>query len=61
MRDTLTTALDALGLLLVAAGLGALTYRWIGWSCLAVAGVIVLAGSMFAAGQAQPKKRGESK
>lgn len=61
MRDTLTTALDALGLLLVAAGLAALTYQWIGWSCLAVAGVIVLAGSMFAAGQAQPKKRGESK
>lgn len=56
MRDTLTTVLDALGLLLVAAGLGALTYRWIGWVCLAIAGVVVLAGSFFAAGQAQPKR-----
>lgn len=60
MRAILTTLLDALGLLLVAAGLGALTYRWIGWTCLAVAGVIVLAGSVFAAGQGQPK-RGEKK
>lgn len=60
MREHLTTALDALGLLLVASGLAALTYRWIGWACLAVAGVIVLAGSVFAAGQGQPK-RGEKK
>lgn len=60
MREHLTTALDALGLLLVAAGVAALTYRWIGWTCLAVAGVIVLAGSVFAAGQGQPK-RGEKK
>ena len=60
MREHLTTALDALGLLLVAAGMAALTYRWIGWTCLAVAGVIVLAGSVFAAGQGQPK-RGEKK
>lgn len=60
MRSTLTTILDALGLLLVAAGLGALTFQWIGWTCLAVAGVVVLAGSAFAAGQGQPK-RGEKK
>lgn len=59
MREHLTTALDALGLLLVAAGLGALAYRWIGWACLAVAGVIVLGGSFVAASQAEPKKRGE--
>lgn len=60
MRSILTSMLDALGLLLLAAGLAALTYRWIGWACLAVAGVVVLGGSVFAAGQAQPK-RGEKK
>lgn len=60
MRATLTTLLDALGLLLVAVGLGALTYQWIGWTCLAVVGVVVLAGSAFAAGQGRPK-RGEKK
>lgn len=58
MRDILTTLLDALGLLLIAAGLSALAYRWIGWACLAIAGVIILGGSLFAASQAQPK-RGE--
>jgi len=57
MREHLTTALDALGLLLIAAGLSALAYRWIGWSCLAVAGVVILGGSLFAA--SEPKKRGE--
>jgi hypothetical protein len=60
MRDTLTTFLDTLGLLLVAAGLGALMFQWIGWTCLAVSGVVVLAGSAFAAGQGRPK-RGEKK
>lgn len=49
MREHLTTALDSLGLLLIAAGLAALTYRWIGWVCLGVAGVVVLAGSALAA------------
>lgn len=48
MREVLTTALDALGLLLVAAGAGALTYRWVGWAALGVAGVVVLVGSAFA-------------
>lgn len=48
MREVLTTILDALGLLLFAAGLAALTYQWIGWASLAVAGVVVLAGSAFA-------------
>lgn len=55
MRELLTTVLDAVGLLLIAAGLGALSYRWIGWACLAVAGVIVLGGSLFAASQSEPK------
>jgi len=49
MRGYLTTALDVLGLLLFSAGMAALTYRWIGWTCLAVAGVLVLAGSALAA------------
>lgn len=54
MRGYLTTALDALGLLLFAAGLAALTYRWIGLACLMVAGVVVLGGSAFAS------KRGDA-
>jgi len=44
-----TTLLDILGLLLVAAGLGALAGIWIGWPALAVSGVVVLAGSQVAA------------
>lgn len=55
MRAILTTLLDALALLLIAAGLAALTYRWIGWACLAVAGVIILGGSAFAASE-RPKR-----
>lgn len=57
MRELLTTVLDAVGLLLIAAGLGALTYQWIGWACLAVAGVIVLGGSLFAASEPKGGKR----
>lgn len=60
MREHLTTALDALGLMLVAAGLAALTYQWIGWACLVIAGVVILGGSFAAATLAQPK-RGERK
>jgi hypothetical protein len=60
MRDTLTTLLDTLGLLLIAAGLGALTFQWIGWTSLAVSGAVILAASAFAAGQGRPK-RGETK
>jgi hypothetical protein len=57
MREHLTTLLDAVGLLLFAAGMAALTYRWIGWTCLAVAGVLVIGGSALAA---RPK-RGDAK
>lgn len=60
MREHLTTALDALALLLIGAGLAALAYRWIGWTCLAVAGVVILAGSALAAGPRSPK-RGDTK
>lgn len=58
MREVLTTILDALGLLLLAAGLGALAYQWIGWSALAVAGVVVLCGSAVAS---RPPKQSERK
>jgi hypothetical protein len=46
----MTTALDTVGLLLVAAGAGAGVYRWLGWAALAVSGIVVLAGSLLAAG-----------
>ena len=61
MREVLTTALDALGLLLLAAGVAAFTFRWLGLGCLAVAGMIVLAGSAVAAmlGQPKPKRGGD--
>lgn len=54
MRELVTTFLDALGLLLVAAGLAALTFPVLSWGCLAVAGTVVLAGSLYAHWQAQP-------
>lgn len=56
MRDVLTTFLDALGLLLVAAGVGATLSEWIGWACLAPAGVVVLAGSAVSSWQARPPR-----
>ncbi|MEU0397953.1 hypothetical protein ABZ208_35410 [Streptomyces sp. NPDC006208] len=49
MRERLTSLLDALGLLLVAAGSGAAAGTVIGWAGLAVSGVVVLAGSAAAA------------
>jgi hypothetical protein len=58
MRVVLTTILDALGLLLVAAGAGALAYRWIGLAALGVAGVVVLAGSAVAS---RPPRRSDQK
>ena len=48
MREALTSILDALGLLLVASGASAFTFRWLAWGCLLVGGVIVLAGSWLA-------------
>lgn len=44
----ITTLLDVLGLLLVAAGLAALVFPLIGWGSLAVAGAAVLGGSHLA-------------
>jgi hypothetical protein len=56
VREIVTTALDVLGLLLVAAGLTALLLPWIGWSALAAAGAVVLTGSYLATRQAKPPR-----
>lgn len=58
MREAVTTALDVLGLLLLAAGAAAAVFPLVGWSCLIAAGIVVLAGSVFAAWQARPRSRG---
>lgn len=48
MRDLMTSLLDVLALLLVAAGAGAGSARWIGWWGVAVAGLVVFTGSQVA-------------
>lgn len=45
MREVVTTALDVLGLLLVAAGLTAFLWQWIGLAALAAGGLLILAAS----------------
>ena len=60
MHERVTTALDALGLLLVAAGAGAWLFVWIGWAALAVSGVVVLVGSALAAWSAKRPGRAPS-
>jgi len=57
MRDLVTTLLDVLGLLLIAAGLAAALAPWIGWAALAAAGVVVLAGSQLAALAGRGRRR----
>lgn len=47
-REWVTTLLDVLGLLLFSAGVAAAFEPVLGWAALAVAGVIVLAGSWVA-------------
>lgn len=54
MRELVTTLLDVLGLLLVAAGAAAALLPLVGWAGLAAAGVVVLAGSWWAARQLRP-------
>jgi hypothetical protein len=49
VRESVTTVLDAAGLLLVAAGLGCAAGTLIGWAGLAVSGGVILAGSWWAA------------
>lgn len=48
LRDVVTTLLDTLGLLLVAAGAGFAAATVIGPAALAVAGLVVLAGTWVA-------------
>jgi hypothetical protein len=48
MREAMTTALDVLGLLLVAAGLAGFLWTWLGPAALAPAGFLVLSASRFA-------------
>lgn len=48
MRTLLTDALDVLGVLAVAAGVGAGVAQWVGWWGVAVAGGVLLAGSQVA-------------
>ncbi len=54
LAQAITTGLDLLGLLAVAAGVGAWSATRIGWAGLAVAGVIVLAGSACATAVSRP-------
>ncbi|MFJ3170629.1 hypothetical protein ACIPJK_07565 [Streptomyces roseus] len=49
MRSVVTTLLDTLGLLLIAAGVAWGLAPWIGGFAAAVAGVVVLAGSLWSA------------
>lgn len=58
MRDLLTTLLDAIGLLLLAAGVGFAASYAIGPAGLAASGVVVLTGSWLASRPGGP--RGES-
>lgn len=54
MRELVTTLLDLVGLLLLAAGACAALYPLIGWAALAAAGLVVLTGSVLAA---RPRRR----
>ncbi|MEV4059716.1 hypothetical protein [Nonomuraea dietziae] len=54
VRELVTTLLDVLGLLMVAAGITALLLPWTGWGALAAGGLVVLGGSWWGARQAQP-------
>lgn len=56
MKSFVTITLDAIGLLLIAAGFAAAVYPVLGLSCLAVAGGVILSGSWIA--QREPKHKG---
>ncbi|WP_405549700.1 hypothetical protein [Streptomyces microflavus] len=60
MREQMTTWLDMLGLVLIAAGAAAGLHPLIGWASLAVAGAIVLAGSAYAVRQTAAARKSES-
>ncbi|MFJ8844340.1 hypothetical protein ACIRFF_15710 [Streptomyces cyaneofuscatus] len=58
MREQMTSWLDMLGLVLIAAGAAAGLHPLIGWASLAAAGIIVLAGSAYAVRQAAAVRKG---
>jgi hypothetical protein len=58
VRDLVTTLLDVLGLLLLAAGAAGGAWRLIGVAAFGVGGVVVLAGSWWFA--KPPKRKGEA-
>jgi hypothetical protein len=60
VRDVVTTLLDALGLLLVAAGVAGGLWFFVGAWALVAAGVVVLVGSQVAAHFASVPVRGDS-
>jgi hypothetical protein len=45
VRDVVTTLLEVIGLLCIAAGIGAAFALLIGWPAMALAGVVVITGS----------------
>jgi hypothetical protein len=49
VKEIITDALDAFGLLAVAAGVGAGAATWVGWWGLAISGGILVGGSQLAA------------
>lgn len=57
MRDLLTTVLDAVALLLVAAGVAGGCWQWLGWWALVLAAVPLVVGSQLATWQARPAPR----
>lgn len=60
MHERVTTALDVLGLLLLAAGVCGGLFPVIGWAALVGAGAVTLAGSWWAsAGQVRRRPKGE--
>lgn len=56
MRDLVTNLLDVAALLLIAAGVGAGSSRWLGWWGLAAAGLVLLAGSQVIDWSGRPAK-----
>lgn len=55
LHIAVTTALDVLGLLLVAGGVGRALFPVAGWWCLVAAGVVIIGGSALAAAR-QPSQ-----
>lgn len=61
LRDTLTTVLDVLGLLLVAAGLAFFLWPVIGGAALVCSGALILAGSAFSDRPTRTPRRSRSR